>query len=100
LEPVDLLELVEIITLVVPLSLPLLVGQVALLNLELLQQSSAVIAHQLELRPGALVEMATSALGLPVPETVWLRGLVAVAVEQVGQVRPAAVGAIGRVGVG
>jgi hypothetical protein len=70
LEPVELLQLVELVAVRgYRFPLVLLAGKVALLNLELLQQSSAVIARQLELRPGALVEMATSALGLTVPET-------------------------------
>jgi hypothetical protein len=76
LEPVELLQLVElsaalltVVLMAYRTPLALLAGKVALLNLELLQRSSAVIARQLELRPGALVEMATSALGLPVPET-------------------------------
>jgi hypothetical protein len=80
LEPVELLQLVELsaalltvvlITLLLAYRTPLalLAGKVALLNLELLQRSSAVIARQRLLQPGALVEMATSALGLPVPET-------------------------------
>jgi hypothetical protein len=70
LEPVELLQLVELVAVRgYRFPLALLAGKVALLNLELLQRSSAVIAHQRLLQPGALVEMATSALGLPVPET-------------------------------
>jgi hypothetical protein len=70
LEPVELLQLVELVAARGQrFPLFLLAGKVALLNLELLQQSSAVIAHQRPLQPGALVEMATLALGLPVPET-------------------------------
>jgi hypothetical protein len=76
LEPVELLQLVEVkdnqrqfvAAARYRFPLVLLAGKVALLNLELLQQSSAVIAHQRPLQPGALVEMATSALGLPAPE--------------------------------
>jgi hypothetical protein len=76
LEPVGLLQLVElsaalltVVLMAYRILLALLVGKVALLNLELLQQSLAVIARQRPLQPGARVEMGTLALGQQVRQT-------------------------------